>query len=405
MTTIKVTFATVLILFLAEAKVQGQTVHMALQKPLSLFFEMKFNEALPLFEQIANDHQDNAEAQTWLAETYRRLGRKEDALRTAQHALVLEGCSSFAHVVFAQASYSDNETIGLHLRKAIECDPTDPNGWLMMWGEAIRHADPALKNTCLRKLVETGFFTRAAFAYGRAELRTLPPNALFITNGDMDTYPAQAVQITENFRTDVAVVEREHFGIGWACRFIRDHQGVPLPVPDEELDSMKDTADASGKTVTASEQMFRMLLDEKARGMFTRPIALAPTLGRDFYSRDEDHFQDHGMFLLWNGERRGTAVDTSDLRRCLEGINPDDFTGPWASVKDRSPVRRYYTNGIVRVLYAIALRYSEEMIRANRSHEADSTLNWLEQFETKTEFGPDSTSEIARLRAKINSLQ
>ena len=51
MTKIKVAFATVLILFLAEAKVQDQTVHMALQKSLSLFFEMKFNEVLPLFEQ------------------------------------------------------------------------------------------------------------------------------------------------------------------------------------------------------------------------------------------------------------------------------------------------------------------------------------------------------------------
>jgi hypothetical protein len=45
------------------------------------------------------------------------------------------------------------------------------------------------------------------------------------------------------------------------------------------------------------------------------------------------------------------------------------------------------------------------MIRANRFHEAESTLNWLEQFEKKTEFGPASTSEIARLRARINSLQ
>jgi hypothetical protein len=221
----------------------------------------------------------------------------------------------------------------------------------------------------------------------------------------MDTYPAQAVQITENFRTDVAVVEREHFGIGWACRFIRDHQGVPLPVPDEQLDSMKDTADASGKTVTTSEQMFRMLLDEKVRGIFARPIALAPTLGREFYSRDEVHFQDHGMFLLWIGERTGSAIDTSDLRRCLEGIDPDDFTGPWASLKDRSPVRRYYANGIVRVLYGIALTYSEEMIRAHRFQEAESTLRWLERFERKTEFGPASMSEIERLRASINSLR
>jgi len=49
-----------------------------------------------------------------------------------------------------------------------------------------------------------GFLHQAALAYGRAELRTLPPDALLLTNGDMDTYPAQAVQVTEGFRTDVA---------------------------------------------------------------------------------------------------------------------------------------------------------------------------------------------------------
>jgi len=369
---------------------------------MALFFEMKFEQALPLFRQSADQKQKNAVAQTWLAETYRRLGRTDEALRTVRKALELSPCSSFAHLVLAQASYPDNDTIFTHVTAAIECDSTDPNAWLMMWGEAIRHADPALRNKCLRKLVETGFFTKAALAYGRAELQTLPLNAIFITNGDMDTYPAQAVQVTEGLRPDVAVIEREHLGIGWSYRFIRDHQDVPLPVSDGQLDSMTDLRDNQGNIITKAQQIFRQVLDHALRGAFQRPIALAPTLEEDFYSADKKHFKYEGMFLLWQPAQDDGIADTTTIRQCLEGLDPDDFTGPWASMKDRSPVRRYYTKGLVRVLSQVALTYSHELIKVRRFSEAERTLRWVEQFESRTELGPASTKDIERLREALN---
>lgn len=369
-----------------------------LSKPLVLFFETEFLQALPLFREIADKHPNDPEARTWLAETYRRLGRTDDAIRTARSALGLHPCSSFTHLVLAQASYPNNDTILVHVAKAIECDSTDPNAWLMMWGEAIRHADPALRNRCLQKLVETGFFTKAALAYGRAELRTLPPNAILITSGDMDTYPAQAVQVADGFRSDVAVIEREHLGIAWSCRFIRDHQNVPLPIPDAALDHMSDSTDANGNVITKTAQMFRQLLQAKTRGEFARPIALAPTVDENFYTAYKGNFSFHGMFWLWQQERADGAVDTAALRLCLSKIRPDDFAGPWASEKDRSPIRRFYTRGIARVLSRIALTYSSELMKANRQNEAEATLKWLEKFEKNIEIGPVSTEEIRRLR-------
>jgi len=222
-----------------------------LDEPLSLFFETKYALALPMFERIAARDRESAEALTWLAETYRRLGRTREAIVTARKALGYSPCSSFAHLVLAQSSYPDADTVSAHVTAAAACDSTDPNAWLMMWGEAIRRADPALYARCLSKLVETGFLTEAALAYGRVELRTLPEHAIRITNGDMDTYPAQAVQVTEHFRPDVAVIEREHLGMSWSARFIREHQHVALPIPDKQLEMMKDSIDASGHTITA----------------------------------------------------------------------------------------------------------------------------------------------------------
>ena len=396
------TFVIAVGLFLATVSSKAQTELSVLDKPLALFFEIKFQQALPLFEQIVEKDPKNAEARTWLAETYRRMGKIDEAIENARKALSLNPRSSFAHIVIAQASYPNNDTVLAYVKSAIECDSTDPNAWLMMWGEAIRHADPALRNKTLRKLVETGFFTKASLAYGRAELRNLPPDAILITNGDMDTYPAQAVQVSEGFRTDVAVIERGHLDINWGCRFVRDHQNVPLPVSDTDLDSMKDTTDTRGQKLTKSDQIFRGWVEQKLRGDFQRPIALAPTVEETFYDWNKEHFHYRGMYFLWQAEKVGRTRDTAAIRECLDGIDPDEFTGPWASLKDRSPVRRYYTKGIVRVLSRVALTYSIELMRAKRFADADQTLRWLEVFEKRTELGEVSTNEIQELRKLLN---
>lgn len=375
----------------------------SLDKPLALFFESKFEEAIPLFQQVIVEERNNENALTWLAETYRRLGRKEDAIQTARLALGLNPCHSPAHLVIAQASYPNIDTLSAHLARAVECDSTDPNAWLMMWGEAIRRADPRLRNTSLMKLVETGFFTEAALAYGRAELQNLPENAILFTNGDMDTYPAQAVQVAEGFRPDVAVIEREHLGISWGYRFIRDHQNVSLPFPDAQLDFMKDSTDASGNTISASDQVFRALIAQHGNGVALRPIAVAPTVEEGFYSWDKEHFKYQGMFFLWQPHHDDGIADTAAIRRCLAGIDPESFAGPWAGMKDRSPVRRRYTKEIARILFQMALTYSEALIHAGRFAGAEMTLRWLESFEERTELGSVSTEEILGLRKAISN--
>jgi hypothetical protein len=387
---------------IVEARNQ-QSAPSHLDRPLALFFENKVEQALPLFEQVARADRENVEALTWLAEAYRRTGRREDAIAIARLVLGVDGCNSFAHTVLAQASYQDSNTVSVHVSKAIACDSTDPNAWLMMWGVAIRRADRKLRDTSLRKLVDTGFLTKAALAYGRAELQNLPENAVLFTNGDMDTYPAQAVQVVEGFRPDVAVIEREHLGISWGYRFIRDHQNVSLPIPDAQLDFMKDSTDTSGNTISASDQVFRALIAQHGNGTLLRPVAVAPTVEENFYSWDKEHFKYQGMFFLWQPRHDDGIADTAAIRRCLAGIDPESFSGPWAGMNDRSPVRRRYTKEIVRILFQMALTYSEALIRAGRFAGAEMTLRWLENFEATTELGPVSTEEILGLRKAISN--
>jgi len=109
------------------------------------------------------------------------------------------------------------------------------------------------------------------------------------------------------------------------------------------------------------------------------------------------------MFYLWRPGRDDGRADTASIRICLAAIDTSSFSGPWASVKDRSPVRRKYSRGIVRVLFEMALKYSEEMVKADRPGEAERTLQWLEQFEANTEEGRVSTREITILRNSMRA--
>ena len=152
---------------------------------LDLFRQNRIKEALPLFQRAASRDATNAEALAWLAETHRRLGDKNEALKIAQQSLQIQPRNSFAHLVIAEALFpyggtpAEYDTVWYHIDQAVACDSTDGNAWQMMWAEGIFKGDLALFQKVLRKMVETGFLTETALAYGHWELQCLPPGWCF----------------------------------------------------------------------------------------------------------------------------------------------------------------------------------------------------------------------------------
>ena len=82
----------------------------------------------------------------------------------------------------------------------------------------------------------------------------------------------------------------------------------------------------------------------------------------------------------------------------LNGIMDSDFSGPWVSEKDLSPIRTIYTKRIIKNITYSALVYSQELINNGENEKALSTLLWLENFEKTTEIGASFTKEIADLK-------
>jgi len=375
---------------------------------LQLFRQNKIQEALPFLQRAAGDDDRKAEALAWLGETHRRLGNNDEALKSAQQSLRLEPRNSFAHLVIAEALFpygggaADYDTVWYHIDQAVACDSTDGNAWQMMWAKGIFKADLPLFHKVLRKMVETGFLTDAALAYGRWELQCLPPNAVLLTNGDMDTFPAQAVQVTERLRPDAVVIERGLLDTPTGRRFVRDELGVHLPYDEGEFDSPDRSPDAAGETPSASRRILAGWIDRRTRGAFTRPIAFAPTVQESYYKEYRDHLLYSGPFLLWQPESVSVAVDTAVVRLSLDHIDPGAFSGPWVGDNDRSPVRRVYTKNLAGNITHMALAYAGELIESGQLRQAGDVLDWTEGFERHTELGPVSDSAIGELREELH---
>ena len=378
----------------------------SLDEALRLYYQNELDEALPILQNLAQARPDDATIHAWLAETYRRLGRKAEAVETAEKALSVDPCNAFALVVIAESvnpivgtwEGSDSDRTWHQVVEAVRCDSTDGSAWLILWGEALHRGNVPMMRQAERKMIETGFLTEAVLSYSRWTLKALPKNAILITNGDMDTYPTYAVQRVEGFRPDVAVVNRGLLTEDWYARYLRDHEGVSMPFDDATLAQIVATRDEAGNLVTLSDRIFQRWIEQARTEEFRRPIAIAATVSESYYAPYRDHLTSAGAFLLWSAKPAGDRPDITAIQRGLKGVHPEDFAGPWASDQDRSPIRRMYTRNIVRNVTAAALTVGESMVESKDWGQARAMADWASELESTSEAAPAFAERIAALR-------
>jgi tetratricopeptide (TPR) repeat protein len=359
-----------------------------------LYYQNKLAEALPLFTHVATEDK-SAEAYAYLAESYRRLGQTDKAVTAAREALDINRCDSFAHTVLAAAynpmygswEQTNADTTWAHLMRAVRCDSTDGDAWSWIWSQAVRRGDRAMEKRALRRMMETGFLTPPVVAYNRWMMRYLPEDALLLTSGDWDTYPAEALQQVDNFRPDVAVVNLPLLNTTWYAEYLRNRYSLPLPFSDEELADLKPKTDDSGHIVTVAAQVLDGWLDMSRAGSLTRPIAVSVTVSPNVLMPAlRDSLLYMGSFLIWQPQAPGSPADTTAMQLCLSSVNPEDFAGPFFSPGDRSPIRVMASNGMVDNVTVASLRLAQAQLKAGLNAEALKQLTWTEKFMEKTEW-------------------
>ena len=101
-------------------------------------------------------------------------------------------------------------------------------------------------------------------------LNSAPQNAILVTNGDYDTYPAWYQQ-AKGVRSDVIIVNRSLLNIRDYARYLM-RLGLPLGLSDDELDTI-DHKKEDDRFVTISDQLMKILLRQAIR-----PVVFSTTI-------------------------------------------------------------------------------------------------------------------------------
>lgn len=403
----KVTIAMIALIIAAGCSNKENT---AFNDGLKLYNQNKLEDALPFFEMASEQPSATAETYAYLAETCRRLGERKKALLADGEALREDSCNSFAHVTL---SYIYNPMYGAwegadrgkswdHILKAIECDSTDGNVWLAAWTEAIHNHDEEIENKSLRMLIQTNFFTPAILAYNRWMLKGLPENSIILTNGDMDTYPAVALQEAEGYRLDVTVMNYSLLNTRWYQDHIQNRYDIKFPLSAAELDSLKPFQDKDGVIKTVASQIMARLLEAKSKNKFERPLAISITVADSGFAQGyENHFVLEGPYKLWTDKPSDNRYDLDAIRSGLEGLDLSEFKRPFASEADRSPVRKVTAGMVANNFIHLAILYIDQEKAMNQTDKAKAMLQWAQRADSLVVKSPEAAEQLKQLENSL----
>jgi tetratricopeptide (TPR) repeat protein len=360
-----------------------------LARGIVLYFEQKYDESLPVFDLAVAVDLEDPNPFAWRAASLYRLRRFAEAVFEAEKALRLQACHGFAHEILAEAcdprighwEGSNADKTWLHLRNAVACDSTLVGAWMGLWTESLQRGDRDRERQALRALIEYELLTPAMLAYTRWTMDGLPENAIFLTYGDMDTYPFCALQEVEGRRRDVDAVNLSLLNLEWYRRMLWEQRRIPLPTQDGLLKEYEARLSAEGRAETPTQQILADWQEMIGSHALDRPLTVAMTVDKGaFPALDRDRLQMAGAYYVFCPDTTCAKVDTAGVDRCLQRLNPDQLTGPMVSVFDRSPVRVGGSAAIAMNPAPLACIYLEALLGADRMEEADEIIAWTEDY-------------------------
>jgi tetratricopeptide (TPR) repeat protein len=376
-----------------------------LERGVQLFLENRLDDALPVLEASTKLWKENPETFAWLAECLRRLERFDEAAEAAHKALLLDTEHAFAHTVLGDLFNPQLSTWGrvdadstwFHLREAVKYDPGDGNAWSSLWVQAMMRGDLEMEQTAAIRMIDSGFLSKPLLAYNRWQLEHLPENAILLTNGDMDTYPAAALRAKEGLREDVALVNLSLLNLPWYQRLMAERYDLPLV---SEVDQPARSVD--GELVIPARQVVRSWMDLQKAGKLGRPLCAAITVADPEFTPDAaERMALCGPYYEICPAPVVSEVNVARLKTSLDGIDPPQFEGEFATPIDRSPVRQGGTNRLATNVTSAMLRYAHALADEDRWDEAGMMLAQAEEFDSKILAGGAYAEHMQALRDTI----
>ena len=392
-----------------EAEAASTPPDTLFDRVVELFREDRMPEAVVLLrEQIAREPRDTG-SRALLGHLYHHLEMPAEGIRSAREALRIDACSSNAHVVLSilynpihsGAGHTDADSSWSHARAAPACDEDDGNAWINVYAQALERGDEVLADRALLRLHELGFFAPSIVAHNRWVLESLPPRAILVTYGDLDTYPAWMLQAALDVRPDVLVVNANFLNLPWYAERLRRMHRVPFETPPHLVTAMEAGLRDDGSVVLPAHRIVEGWRLLRRTGDLQRDLAFAPSIPADLYEHGSGAVRHVGTHRILDPRATADRVDEQAIAAALAGVRASDFAGPGTTPRDRSLVRNAHrTPGGLFPFFA-GLDLAREQLDRGRREDARRTITWARAFAAEVGLGPDLLVLVEELDAEL----
>ena len=383
----------------------------SLDSALVTYYSNDLPKAYDMLGAVIKSDSNNVDAVNYYSETCRRLGYFDESFLNANKALKISGCSSFALSIlgdlyspqYSSWEKTDYDSAWAYQLKAVECNKDEAQAYLSIWTLALQRGNQEMENKALENLYRLKFFTGAVLSFNRWMLKAMPVNSILITNGDMDTYPALALQLAENLREDVVIVNCSLLEKYSYADLMSKRYNIPLPYTSEEAKKIKPYYSDDSTTVRYLAydiiEYWKQLQRENELG---RPLSFAITVNKKIMP-DQKELKMLGPAFLFGSFSPGNKCDEETYDAAMTYLSGKDFNGDVVSDMDRSPVRHAaYKEFIKMNIIQSYLYYAVNLNRLGQKDKAINVFNWISQFEKDSESGKSIRDRIRKTRQLIN---
>jgi tetratricopeptide (TPR) repeat protein len=312
--------------------VKDNAVEQQLATTYNFFYNLKFDTAKVIYQQILKKFPNSAEAHLGLSMVERYIGNLGDAVADCQKALALDPAAVAAQINYADllAPYrgakpkepltdSARYAIGIsYYEKALNSNhPLAAYAHIGLFGDyLIGMGDLAKARQQLIELGRKGYFPPMLKEYAHNLLVSVQPDAILFTQGDNDTYPLLSLQEYDGVRKDVSVVNINLLNLPKVVGLMRDSLKVPISYSDSALNTIESRYDTIQHKVILMRDFVIANIIENARKQ-NLPVYFSTTVARENMADFQDNLVLDGVVYRVVGVK---TKDSTDIDKVIKNV-------------------------------------------------------------------------------------